>query len=473
MTVMDQSSASSLDVVSPFDGSLIRTLPTSDERDVERMLATASRLFRNRDGWLEHDERLAILERLAKLVDAEADSFAKLIALEGGKPLVDARIEVARAVDGIRLAGKELSHVMRGTEVPMGHTAATRGRIAYTTMEPIGVVVAISAFNHPLNLIVHQVVPAVAVGCPVIVKPASSTPLNCLRFCELLGEAGLPNGWCQPVVCSNSVAETLVTDPRLGFLTFIGSGRVGWKMRSKLAPGVRCALEHGGVAPVIVDETADLDAVIPALTKGGFYHAGQVCVSVQRVFAEESVARQLAERLALAAKELKVGDATHPDTDVGPLIQVSEVSRVHEWVKEAVSGGAQLLCGGEVLSASTYSPTVLFDPPATAKVSTEEVFGPVVCIYPYSDRRSAISRANSLDYAFQAAVFTRDLDRALDTVKRLDAAAVMVNDHTAFRADWMPFGGRRSSGYGVGGIGHSMRDMLQEKMTVVKLTPPE
>jgi acyl-CoA reductase-like NAD-dependent aldehyde dehydrogenase len=459
-----------LEVKSPFDGRHVGYVEQKDEAAASAAMDVAKRLFLDRDGWLEADQRMAILNRLATLVEAEADDFAMLIAQEGGKPLMDAKIEVSRAVDGIRLAVKELSHVMRGTEVPMGHTAATRGRIAFTTMEPIGVVLAISAFNHPLNLIVHQVVPAVAVGCPVIVKPASSTPLNCLRLCALLNEAGLPAGWCQPMVCGNDVAEKLVADQRLAFLSFIGSGRVGWYLRSKLAPGTRCALEHGGVAPVIVDETADIDAALPALLKGGFYHAGQVCVSVQRVYAHESLAYELARKLAAGAQKLVVGDAIREDVEVGPLIQPGEVNRVAEWVKEAQAAGAKVLCGGEPLSETTYAPTVLYDPPDHVRVSTQEVFGPVVCVYPYEDRLDAIRRANGLDVAFQAAIFTKDLETALDTVKRLDAAAVMVNDHTAFRADWMPFGGRRASGYGVGGIGHTMRDMLQEKMTVVKLT---
>ena len=472
MTTMEPKDPTlTLEVISPYDGALIRTIPLNDEVDVERMVKTAARLHQDRDGWLDAGRRMAILLKTADLVALEAERFAQLIAEEGGKPLVDARIEVVRAIDGIRLAVKELSHVMRGEEIPMGHTAATQGRIAYTTMEPVGIVVAVSAFNHPLNLIVHQVIPAIAVGCPVIVKPASSTPLNCLRLCELLADAGLPEGWCQPVVCGNDITEKLISDPRLAFLSFIGSARVGWWMRSKLAPGVRCALEHGGVAPVIVDETADLDKAVPALLKGGFYHAGQVCVSVQRIYVAQSIARELAARLAAGAQQLKVGDASREETQIGPLIHPGEVVRVHEWVDAAVQGGAELLCGGEILSETTYAATVLYDPPSDARVSTDEVFGPVVCVYPYQDRLEAIERANGLDVAFQAAVFTRDLETALDTVKRLDASAVMVNDHTAFRADWMPFGGRRASGYGVGGIGYTMRDMLQGKMTVVNLTP--
>jgi len=457
-----------LAVTSPFDGELIQTIRTSSADDAEAMLNAAQALYKNRDGWLEHHERTAILKRLAGLVEAEADSFAMLIAKEGGKPLMDARIEVARAVDGIRLAAKDLSHVMSGAEVPMGHTLAAQDRTAFTTYEPIGVVLAVSAFNHPLNLIVHQVVPAIAVGCPVIVKPASATPLNCLRLVELVHQAGLPADWCQVCVCDNEIAEKLVTDARINFFTFIGSGRVGWFLRSKLAPGVRCALEHGGVAPVIVDDQVDLGSVIPSLLKGGFYHAGQVCVSVQRVYAHHTLARELAEQLAAAADELVVGDATKEDTEVGPLINNGEVDRVEQWVEEAVAAGAELITGGKRFSDSTYAPTVLLNPPSEAKVSTMEVFGPVVCVYSYTDRMKAIEQANSLDVAFQAAVYTNDLNIAMDTVKRLDATAVMVNDHTAFRVDWMPFAGRRASGYGIGGIGYTMHDMVQIKMAVIK-----
>ena len=467
MTAMTQKEAP-LNVSSPFDGSLIRTIPMQSADDAEAMLEKALACYRNRDGWLEHHERIAILEKLALSIDAEADDFALLIAQEGGKPLMDARVEVARAIDGIGLAIKELSQVMRGEEIPMGHTLAATGRTAFTTYEPIGVVVAISAFNHPLNLIVHQVVPAIAVGCPVIVKPAQTTPLNCIRFVELVYEAGLSEEWCQCIVCDRNVAEKLVTDTRIHFFTFVGSAKVGWMLRSKLAPGVRCALEHGGAAPVIVDDTASLDTVIPSLLKGGFYHAGQVCVSVQRVFAAESIATDLAQQLAEGAGKLKVGDATKEDTEVGPLILPGEVERVHAWVTEAVDDGAQLLTGGKKLSDTTYAPTVLLNPPMDAKVSTLEIFGPVVCVYAYKDRREAIDRANGLDMAFQAAVYTNDLEVARDTIKHLDASAVMVNDHTAFRVDWMPFAGRRTSGYGIGGIGYTMHDMVQHKMAVFK-----
>ena len=219
----------------------------------------------------------------------------------------------------------------------MDRNPASAGRLAFTHHEPIGVVVAFSAFNHPLNLIAHQVGPAIAAGCPTIVKPAKATPLSCFRLVGILREAGLPAEWCQPLVTvDQALAQAMAFDPRVGFFSFIGSGSVGWALRAKLAPGTRCSLEHGGVAPVIVAADADLDYALPLLVKGGFYHAGQVCVSVQRIFADRKIARTFAERLAAAAAELKVGDPTLPDTAVGPLIRPSEVRRVAEWVEEAV-----------------------------------------------------------------------------------------------------------------------------------------
>jgi acyl-CoA reductase-like NAD-dependent aldehyde dehydrogenase len=458
---------SQLNVTSPFDGSPIKTINRNSADEVEHMLQTATALFKNRDCWLQLFERTEILTKLAGLLENEASDFAMLIAKEGGKPLIDAKVEVARAIDGIYLAIKELAHVMRGEEIPMGLTPASKDRVAFTTYEPIGVVVAVSAFNHPLNLIVHQVVPAIAVGCPVIVKPATNTPLNCLRFVELVHQAGLAKEWCQTCVCDNQTAEKLITDQRVAFLSFIGSARIGWWLKSKLAPGTRCALEHGGVAPVIVDENVDLDKIVAPLLKGSFYHAGQVCVSTQKIFAPKSIAETLAQKLADGAKKLKVGDATLPDTEVGPLITHAEVDRVHEWVTEAIDGGAMLLTGGKKISDSLYEPTVLLNPPNEAKVSTAEVFGPVVCVYSYEQRQDAIDLANSLDVAFQAAVFSNDIHVVNDTVKRLDASTVMVNDHTAFRVDWMPFAGRRHSGYGIGGIGYTMHDIVQHKMTVI------
>ena len=456
------------EVRSPFDGSLLATVEQVDDTGAERALATADCLFRDRDAWLSPARRIEILRRAAAIMHECRDELAVEAAREGGKPLVDSLVEADRAVDSIRSCVEHL-RTQAGTEIPMGRTAASTGRIAFTHHEPIGPVLAFSAFNHPLNLIAHQVGPAIAAGCPVIVKPAKATPLSCMRIVRILREAGLPEPWCQPLVTTDQkVAQIMAADPRVGFFSFIGSGKVGWDLRSRLTPGARCSLEHGGVAPVIVAGDADLDAAMPLLLKGGFYHAGQVCVSVQRVFADRKVAHPLADRLAAAAEKLKVGDPILEDTEVGPLIRPQEVGRVDQWVQEAARDGATVLCGGRALSTTCYAPTVIFDPPESSRVMSHEVFGPVVCISPYDVLDDAIARANSLPYAFQAAVFTRNLDTALRTSRRLDASAVMVNDHTAFRVDWMPFAGLRQSGLGVGGIPYTLEEMQIQKMIVIR-----
>jgi acyl-CoA reductase-like NAD-dependent aldehyde dehydrogenase len=459
--------SATLDVTSPFNGSVLASIATSGPADVDAALQTAHRLFRDRSGWLTIPQRVAILERTAALMEEQQDDLATLAASEGGKPLRDSKVEVTRAIDGIRLCIETLrGHA--GSVIPVATTPATLGRIAFTRKEPVGVVVAVSAFNHPLNLIVHQAAPAVATGCPVIVKPAADTPLSCLRFAAILREAGLPDGWCQPLVTdSNATAEKLATDARVGFFSFIGSAKIGWMLRSKLAPGARCALEHGGAAPVVLLDDCDEVATVTALTRGGFYHAGQVCVSVQRVFAPRANARRIAEALAERAKSLVVGHPVAEKTEVGPLIRPAEVERVASWVDEAVAAGAELLCGGHQLENNCYAPTVLLDPPVDAKVSLQEIFGPVVCVYSYASVEAAIEQANALPMAFQAAIFGKDIDHILPVYRALDASAVMVNDHSAFRDDVMPFAGLRESGLGVGGIPYTMHDMQIDKMLVL------
>lgn len=461
-------SAGTLEVTSPFDGKPVATVETIDESGAEQALQVASGLYGDRNAWLPAHERTAILERTVELMRDRFDALARMAVLEGGKPLADTRIELERAIDGVKNC-VECIRSEHGSEIPMQLNAASANRVAFTRREPVGVVVAVSAFNHPLNLIVHQVGPAVASGCPVIIKPAQETPAICFEFVNLLREAGLPEGWCQAVAVSDlSVAEKLVTDSRVAFFSFIGSANVGWMLRSKLAPGTRCALEHGGAAPVIVAQDADLDDALPLLIKGGFYHAGQVCVSVQRVFAQNVVFEEVSERLVALAGILQVGDPLKEETEVGPLIRHRETDRVAEWVDEAVRAGAHLLQGGEKLSPSLYAPTVLANPPQQAAVSQKEIFGPVICLYGYDDLDDAVQRANALPFAFHAAVMSRDIDTAMYAYKHLAASAVMVNDHTAFRVDWMPFAGLRQSGYGVGGISHTYREMQFEKMLVLR-----
>ena len=455
-----------LNVTNPFDDAIVGEIMLSSERDVEAALATAAKTYEaNRKGLPKH-ERIAILKKAAEIMVGRSDELAMLIAAEGGKPLIDARVEVARAIDGVETCAAEIAH-NAGVEIPMDLTPAGNNKLAFTTKEPIGAVVAISAFNHPLNLIVHQVAPAVAAGNPVIVKPADDTPLSCKLFVDILHEAGLPPGWAQCICCEVSLAQKLVTDERVAFFSFIGSAAVGWKLRSLLAPGTRVALEHGGVAPVIVGPSADRDQLVPSLVKGGFYHSGQVCVSVQRVFSYGASARTLAEAIADHASNLIVGNATAAETQCGPLIRNREVDRVEAWVEEAVSAGAEVMCGGKRMSDSCYAPTVLFNPPENCRVSREEIFGPVISVYEKQDMDDSIAQANSLPYAFQASVFSNDYTEIMKAVNGLDGSAIMVNEHSAFRVDWMPFAGRKRSGLGVGGITRTLEDMSQSKMAIL------
>ncbi|MBB6301331.1 aldehyde dehydrogenase family protein [Rhizobium leucaenae] len=455
-----------IEIRSPYDDSVVGTVTAATASDVERALSTAYALFQDRRGWLPKQLRVAVLRRAAEIVAERRETIARLAAQEGGKPLKDSLIEVDRGVEGIRACVEEL-HSNAGHVVPMAINAISNGKVAYTQYEPIGVVVGVSAFNHPFNLVVHQIAPAVAVGAPIIIKPATQTPLSCRMLLDILSEAGLPDGWAQMVLPGEvELATKLATDPRVGFLSFVGSSKVGWMLRSKLAPGTRCALEHGGAAPVIVSQDADLATALPRLARGAFFHAGQACVSVQRVFCHHSIAVEVAAGLADLGNRMAIGDPLLMTTDIGPLISSSEVDRIDRWVGEAVHRGAALISGARKRPNNCYENTVLFNPPADAAVMRNEIFGPVVCVCGYDDIDDAISVANDLPFAFQAAVFTQTIDTALHCCRHLNATAVMVNDSTLFRIDGMPFAGARSSGLGVGGIPFTMRDMQTEKMIV-------
>ena len=455
-----------LEVFNPFDGSLVSSLRINNANEIDEMLELGFRLHKENPKGLSAHHRIEILHKASSIMRDEFDALSMLIAAEGGKPLIDARIEVERAIDGVLSCSSEISNIV-GSEIPMGLTPAAKSKIAFTTREPIGLVLAISAFNHPLNLIVHQVAPAIATGCPVIVKPADDTPLSCQRFISILAEAGLPDGWAQMACCDVSLAEKMVTDQRINFFSFIGSAKVGWHLRSLLSPGTRMALEHGGAAPVILDKSADIDLLVPKLAKGGFYHSGQVCVSVQRVFVLGKQQEEVASKLGEYADTLTVGNAINEKTECGPLIRNIEVDRVESWVNEAQEGGARVVAGGRRISDSCYAPTVLLNPPKEAAVSKNEIFGPVVCLYKSENLSEAISSCNSLPFAFQASIFSNDYSNIMQFFNNVDASAVMVNDHTAFRVDWMPFAGRNESGYGIGGIPYTMEDMTKIKMAVL------
>lgn len=468
--VVDGKASDYIDVMRPWDETTIARIGIVDDKTAFHALEVADKVFRDRRSWLTRAQRIEILEKACHLLSTRADELAKQAASEGGKPLMDSKIELSRAVVSLQSCVDYLrSADADGKRIPMGINEASANRVAFTVKEPGGVVLAFSAFNHPMNLIAHQLGPAVAAGCPVIVKPATVTPLSCFSLVEILYEAGLPPAYCQALlVGGHEVSTKMVADPRVSFFSFIGSAQVGWSLRTKLPPGAGCALEHGGAAPVIVTEDANLDENLPLLAKGGFYHAGQVCVSVQRVYAHRSIAQKVAEGLATLGSAMKIGDPTLVDTEVGPLIKPAEVDRVDKWVQSAVTSGAKLICGGKRFSKTAYQCTVLLNPPEDAEVSCKEVFGPVVCVYAYDRLDEALTRANALPFSFQAAVITSNIDHATYCAKHLNATAVMINDHTAFRVDWMPFAGRMHSGYGTGGIPYTLEEMQIEKLIVIR-----
>jgi acyl-CoA reductase-like NAD-dependent aldehyde dehydrogenase len=452
---------------SPNDGGVIAEVEYASAEGGLAALEVVDRARSGAFGKLAAHQRAEILQKVAAKIRAEGDRLAQLIAAEGGKPLKDAQVEVARAANTTQLSAEEATRI-HGEHLPMDGSAAGVGRTALVVREPIGTAMAISAFNHPLNLIAHQVGPAIAAGCPVLVKPASTTPLSAIRYVELCHEAGLPEDAAIVVPMSGAAAEKVAIDRRVRFVSFIGSGAVGWALRRKIADGTRIALEHGGTAPVIVEADADLDDAVPRLVKGGFYHAGQVCVSVQRIFAHRSIASTLAERIAAEAKKLVVGDARDAKTDVGPIITKDELARVGAWVEEARSGGAKLLIGGKATGHQHYLPTVALEPKDSDKLVEHEVFGPVVSVLPYDHLDEAIRRANAVPDAFQAAIFTSRIQSALKAAHAIDASAVMINDHTAFRVDWMPFGGRKQSGLGLGGVRYAIHELTEAKLIVMR-----
>jgi acyl-CoA reductase-like NAD-dependent aldehyde dehydrogenase len=456
-----------LSLFNPWNRQLIASLPFHTESDLEHALETGHTLFETKRERLEPFRRIEILKSFSTLVEQNEESLLFTAIEEGGKPLQDSRLEFSRALNGIQLAIGEIVQ-WGGSSLPMGLTNASTGRIAFTQREPIGLVVAISAFNHPINLIIHQVITALAAGCPVIVKPSLKTPLTCLSLANLLYEAGLPKDWLHVLLLPDHLTAKLAGDIRVKFLNFIGSAKVGWKLKSQLAPGTRCALEHGGIAPVIVGPDAPLGEIAPALIKSGFYHAGQVCVSTQRIYIHESLAEKFCTHLKTLTENLITGDPQIESTQIGPIISEDAIARIDKAVQDALKEGARLVTGGYKINDTLYAPTLLWNPPSYSSISKEEVFGPVIALYPYRNLGEALESANKSPYPFQAGVFSQDIDFVLRAANELKASSVMINDTPAFRTDWMPFGGREQAGEGVGGIGYAMREMSQEKLWVIK-----
>jgi len=453
-----------LEVRSPFDGSTVARVAKGGAEETRRAIDAAARAMQEA---LPAHERAAILDRTARLVDERSEDIARTISSEAGKPMKAARVEVARATSTFTMAAVE-ARKLAGDVVPMDASAAGTGKLALTLRIPIGVVGAISPFNFPFNLVAHKVAPALAAGCAVVLKPASQTPLSALLLAELETEAGLPPGWLN-VVCGSAaeIGDVLVEDERVTLITFTGSAGVGWKLRER-APRKRVNLELGNATPVIVAADADLDDVATRLAANAFSFAGQSCISVQRIYVERSAYDGFLERFLPRVDALVVGDPADDETDVGPLISSADRDRVLEWIEEAKASGARVLTGGS-LDGELLRPTVVADAPPDAKVSCEEVFGPLCTVTAFDSLDEAVALANGTRFGLQAGIFTRDVKAALAAAAGLEFGGVTINEAPTFRADQMPYGGVKDSGNTREGPAYAVREMTEERLVVLQL----
>jgi acyl-CoA reductase-like NAD-dependent aldehyde dehydrogenase len=453
-----------IEVRSPYDGAVAGRVPKGGAAEARKALDAAERAMRDP---LPAHERAAILDRVAALLTERADDAARTISLEAGKPMKAARVEASRAVSTFTMAAVE-ARKLAGEVVPMDASPAGAGKLALTLRQPIGIVGAISPFNFPLNLVAHKIAPALAAGCAVVLKPAGKTPLSALLLAELETEAGLPAGWLN-VVCGPAaeIGDVLVEDERVKLITFTGSVPIGWTLRER-APRKRVNLELGNSTPVIVAADADLDDAAERLAANAFSFAGQSCISVQRIYVERSSYGEFMGSFLPRVEALKVGDPADEETDVGPLISESDRERILSWIEEAKSAGAKVVTGGE-LEGDLLLPTVIADAPTDAKVSSEEVFGPLCTVTPFDTFEEAIALANSTRFGLQAGVFTRDVKNALRAARELEFGGVTVNEAPTFRADQMPYGGVKDSGNTREGPAYAVREMTEERLVVLQL----
>jgi acyl-CoA reductase-like NAD-dependent aldehyde dehydrogenase len=455
------------EVHSPYDDSVVAEIGVPTEADVEEAVATAAATFEESKRLPVHARADALDHISARLKESITEN-ARLIAQEGGKPLKWATVEATRAVSTFRWASEVLRHgddeLMRlDTEAALG------SRVGILRRFPYGPVLGITPFNFPLNLVAHKVAPALAVGAPIVVKPASSTPIGSLRLAELFAETELPKGMYQVLPVRSSVADGMARDDRFSKISFTGSSDIGWYLKG-LDPKKRVTLELGGNAGVVVHGDADLDLAAQRIAFGGYYQAGQSCISVQRVLVQSEVYDDFATRLVKQVESLKVGDPMDATVDVGPVIQRSEVDRIDAWVKEAVSQGATVLTGGEG-DGPFYQPTLIADVNPDMKVCREEIFGPVVTISPYQTFEEALAIVNDSRFGLQAGVFTNDINRAFEAHRTIEVGGVIVNDVSAFRADQMPYGGSKDSGFGREGLRFAMEEMTEPRIMVLSHVP--
>jgi len=452
------------EVRSPYSGDVVGRVPTAGADETKRAIDAAEAAMREP---LPAHKRAEILVRVAGELGKRHDEVARLISDEAGKPMKAARVEAKRAMSTFTFAAVE-ARKLAGDMVPMDASQAGEGKLAFTLRRPLGVVGAISPFNFPLNLVAHKIAPALAAGCAVVLKPAGQTPLSALLLAELETEAGLPPGWLNVVVGrSSEIGDVLVEDGRVKVLTFTGSSGVGWKLAER-SPRKRVTLELGNSTPVIVEPDADIGAAATAMAQHGFSFAGQSCISVQRIYAQEQVYDDFLAQFLPKVEALKLGDPADEETDVGPVIDDDARDRIIAWIDEAKAAGAEILAGGS-MEGDLIQPTVIANAGPSLKVSCEEVFGPVVTVSRYGTLDEAIELANSTKYGLQGGIYTGSIRNALKAASELEFGGVTVNEAPTFRADQMPYGGVKESGNTKEGPAYAVRELTEERLVVIDL----
>jgi acyl-CoA reductase-like NAD-dependent aldehyde dehydrogenase len=454
------------EVKSPYDSSPVGRVALGDAALVDRAVRAAREAFESAD--FPQHERAAVLDRAAELVGERVEDLALTISAEAGKPIKTARVEAQRCVDTLTFASVEARKLTGGT-VPMEASASGAGKLGVMLRVPYGVVGAISPFNFPLNLVAHKLGPAIAAGNSIVLKPAGQTPISALKLAAILVEAGLPEGWLSVVPGpGGEVGNAIVEHELTSALTFTGSAKVGWDIRSRV-PHTKVNLELGSNAPLIVNDDGDWEAAADKAQIHAFSHAGQSCISIQRILVHEAVVAAFTQRLVANVAKLKVGNPFDDETDVGPLITPGDRDRVKEWVDEALASGAELLAGGELVDEGRcLAPTLLGAPPKAAKVWCEEIFGPVATVDRFSDFSEALELANDSKFGLQAGVFTRDIGRGLEAGKTLEFGGVLINEVPTFRADQQPYGGVKDSGNTREGPSFAVLELTEERFVTLQ-----
>jgi acyl-CoA reductase-like NAD-dependent aldehyde dehydrogenase len=455
-----------IEVRNKYTQEVFAILPSARQDDVDEAISAAKQAAPLMASMPAH-RRSVILNKIADILRVRKEEMARTIATEAGKALKFARIEVDRAISTFTIAAEETKRIF-GETVPLDAVPAGEGYFGFWTRRPVGVVVAISPFNFPLNLVAHKVAPALAAGNSVVLKPASTTPVTAVKLCEIIQEAGLPAGVLNLIVGSGStVGEWLVTDPRVSKVTFTGSPAIGERI-TQIAGIKKITLELGNNSPVIVTPDADLKQVAKRCSIGAYYNSGQVCISVQNIYSQREIHTPFLEEFVQASQDMVVGDPLDERVDIGPMIDPKEVDRIESWVQEALDNGAQVLTGGR-REQSIYWPTVLGNVNPEMKVVSQEAFAPVASVIPYDDFEDALRMANNTEYGLQAGIFTSDIQRVFQAVRHLNFGGVIINDTPAFRADHMPYGGNRRSGIGREGVRFAIEDMTNIQMVAIRL----